>query len=120
MTTVAELDAVFAQQSAANYWQVIHNAEPEVNEENFMGRVMLAERDAILCSSLHQASCEATNSGKCVVALVGALLRLERNVCLPAYVHLKDTRAFVSLPFCRPADSINNAKHVLKVILCGT
>lgn len=71
MTNVRELDETFARQSAANYLELITGREPPPDNDSTVERVMMRERDAVLCSSLHAAAQDAMGTGKCVVALVG-------------------------------------------------
>jgi len=68
--TVEDLDIAFADQSANNYIEIITGRPPPVLEYKVFTTVMMAEREAVMCSAVADAV-QKTGAGGCVVAVVG-------------------------------------------------
>eukprot|EP00873_Tetraselmis_striata_P027661 jgi/Tetstr1/447925/TSEL_035233.t2 len=68
--SIEDLDVAFADQSAANYLEMINGSPPPVTEYKVFTQVMMAEREAVLCSAMADAAAKS-GPGSCVVGVVG-------------------------------------------------
>lgn len=77
LTTLADLDQAFGLAAWYNYLEQLSDGPPDrgqVYRDSVFERIMIHERDAVLCDTLRRAaqSAAATRPGSCVVGVVGA------------------------------------------------
>jgi hypothetical protein len=78
--STAELDASFGARAAQNFRELLGDegdGEQRVSAEDPVERVLMAEREAVLCNSAHAAAASVEEAGSSVVVLVGVRPRCD-------------------------------------------